>query len=816
MFARISWLLLVIAGLAPAGVLAQTPAPSAPATEGLAPAQAEQALAVLRDDKRRAELIATLEAIAKAGAQTDPKAGAKTGAKTGAAGGQAPAAGPSEPVASTPGAPTVAPTAAPTTQPAPAPAIPLEPDSLGAQFVLQVSAAASTAGTQLMTSLRQVNDLPLLWRWLYAQAHDPAALARLGDAAWKLLAVAAASLVTERGARLVLRRLHGAVSRGAQSGPAPPAVPNPGEDAAAAETLETEHTARRRRLAGTIAALRRLPFLFGRLLLDLVPIALFAFVSHALLGTPLGEPSVNRLVIVAVVESYVAVRVIGVVTRMLFSPKGLQLRLFPVSDWAAQFMTRWVRRISVIGIAGYTMSEVGLLFGMYRTASDALLKLFALVLHVALVVAVLQARVPVARRLRARPGRTGAWPMALNGLADIWHVLAIFYIMALWFVWAIELRNGYLRLINFFTYTVGVLIVCRLAAVVLLGGLERLRAGSGLAARHPGIESRIGIYLPFARLLVMTVIGVATAMALLQVWGFGVIGWFQYTGLGGRAASAAVTIGVTIVLAALLWEGVNGGIELHLARLTDGEGRADQRAKAGRLRTLLPMLRTVLLMTILLVVGLMTLSELGVNIAPLLAGAGVIGIAVGFGSQKLVQDLITGLFLLLENTMQVGDVVTLGGLSGTVEALSIRTIRLRAQDGSVHMIPFSAVTTVTNQTRDYSYAVVDVNLGLNEEPERIVDVLKTLAEEMRADPHWSSIVLQPLEVLGVERFVDLAWIMRIRMKTQPSSRWAVVRELNRRIKERFDEMKIESPFTSHRALGVDPPPPRPVIAGQAA
>ena len=126
------------------------------------------------------------------------------------------------------------------------------------------------------------------------------------------------------------------------------------------------------------------------------------------------------------------------------------------------------------------------------------------------------------------------------------------------------------------------------------------------------------------------------------------------------------------------------------------------------------MLRTVLLVTIVLVVGLMSLSELGVNIAPLLAGAGVVGIAVGFGSQKLVQDLITGLFLLLENAMQVGDVVTLGGLTGTVEALSIRTIRLRALDGAVHIIPFSAVTTVTNQTRDYGYAVIDVS----DRPER--------------------------------------------------------------------------------------------------
>ena len=141
------------------------------------------------------------------------------------------------------------------------------------------------------------------------------------------------------------------------------------------------------------------------------------------------------------------------------------------------------------------------------------------------------------------------------------------------------------------------------------------------------------------------------------------------------------------------------------------------------------MLRTTLLVVIVLVVALIVLSEVGVNIAPLLAGAGVVGIAVGFGSQKLVQDLITGLFLLLENAMQVGDIVTLGGQSGTVEALSIRTIRLRALDGAVHIIPFSAVTTVTNQTRDFSYAVVDISVGLNEEPEPVIAVVRDLAAD---------------------------------------------------------------------------------------
>jgi small conductance mechanosensitive channel len=205
---------------------------------------------------------------------------------------------------------------------------------------------------------------------------------------------------------------------------------------------------------------------------------------------------------------------------------------------------------------------------------------------------------------------------------------------------------------------------------------------------------------------------------------------------------------------------------------------------------------------------MIVLSAIGVNIAPLLAGAGVIGIAVGFGSQKLVQDLITGLFLLLENAMQVGDVVTVAGMTGTVEALSIRTIRLRALDGAVHLIPFSSVTTVTNQTRDYSYAVLDVAVGLNEEPGPVEQVLRDVGAEMQADPDWQSMVLDKLDVLGVEKLGDTAWTLRVRMKTQPGSRWAVARELNRRIKLRFDQLAIESPFTSHKLLSRDAPPPQ--------
>ena len=681
-----------------------------------------------------------------------------------------------------------------------------------------------------MVSLHSVNDLPLLWRWIVNTANDADARALLAEAAWKMLVIAAVGLTAEWGARLLLHRLKAALSRGAHRGAEPPPPPDIPADTPPDSAIETEPNAalettpepadppeikasagretarakaRARHLAGAINAFRRLPFLVGRLLLDLVPIALFATAANVLLGTSLGTPVPVRIATLFVVQCYLSARIILALSALLFTPSSPRLRLLHISDWGAGFMSRWVRRLAIVGIAGYAIPGVGLQFGMYRSAYDALLKLFALALHIALVIAVLQAREPVARRIRARHGAPAAWALVLNRAADIWHLVAIFYIVALWLVWAVELRNGYVRLVHFFLVTVAVLIASRVVAVMLLGGLDRARALPHAVARLPGFESRAAAYFPALRTLLMTFIAAATTVALFEAWGLDFIGWFEGNGLGRRAISALLTIGVTILLAVLAWEGVNSAIEIHLARL----GSSAQLARAGRLRTLLPMMRTLLLATILLVVALMSLDELGVNIAPLLAGAGVVGIAVGFGSQKLVQDLITGLFLLLENAMQVGDVVILGGLSGTVEALSIRAIRLRALDGSVHIIPFSAVTTVTNQTRDYSYALLDISIGLNEEPEHIVTVLKDVAETMRQETRWQGIVLEPLDVMGIEKFVDTAWVMRVRIKTQPASRWAVSRELNRRIKVAFDDQAIESPFTSYRVLSNNPAPP---------
>jgi small-conductance mechanosensitive channel len=188
------------------------------------------------------------------------------------------------------------------------------------------------------------------------------------------------------------------------------------------------------------------------------------------------------------------------------------------------------------------------------------------------------------------------------------------------------------------------------------------------------------------------------------------------------------------------------------------------------------------------------------------AGAWIVGIAIGFGSQKLVQDLITGLFLLLENTVQVGDNVTVSGLSGTVENVSIRTIRLRAGDGSVHIVPFSAVTTLTNSSRGAGNAAVSVNVSYKEDTDRASQVLEDIVAEMRREPEYRKAIRGDLELWGVDK-VDGSMASIIgQIRCTDSGRWPVQREFNRRMKRRFQECGIEIASAGQTILMQVPPP----------
>ncbi len=195
----------------------------------------------------------------------------------------------------------------------------------------------------------------------------------------------------------------------------------------------------------------------------------------------------------------------------------------------------------------------------------------------------------------------------------------------------------------------------------------------------------------------------------------------------------------------------------------------------------------------------MALKEVGFDIGPILAGAGVVGLAVGFGAQNLVRDVIAGLFILIENQVRVNDVAVINGTGGLVEEINLRTTVLRSLDGVVHVFPNGTISTLSNMTREFSFYVFDVGVAYKEDTDRVVEVLKEIAAEMQRDEDFGPFILEPLEVLGVDKFADSAVVIKVRLKTQPIKQWAVGREMNRRIKKRFDEEGIEIPFP-HRSL----------------
>jgi small conductance mechanosensitive channel len=224
------------------------------------------------------------------------------------------------------------------------------------------------------------------------------------------------------------------------------------------------------------------------------------------------------------------------------------------------------------------------------------------------------------------------------------------------------------------------------------------------------------------------------------------------------------------------------------------EGALPTPTQLKKADTLTHVIRDVARVAILAVGSMMILSEAGVDLKPLLAAAGLGGLAIGFGAQNLVKDVISGFFILLEDSIRVGDVVEVAGVGGLVEEVKLRTITLRDLAGNVHVVPNGIVDKVKNMTQGYSYYLFDIGVAYREDVDEVMTVLKEIAAELQADPEFSGDIIEPLEMLGVDQFADSAVIIKCRIKTQPLKQWRIGREMNRRIKKTFDARGIEIPF----------------------
>ncbi len=276
---------------------------------------------------------------------------------------------------------------------------------------------------------------------------------------------------------------------------------------------------------------------------------------------------------------------------------------------------------------------------------------------------------------------------------------------------------------------------------------------------------------------------------LLDTLGFDWASFLQ-TPIGLWLVGSGLKILLVVAITALLMKLISVVLDHTFARMS--RNHDDEMLK--RSETLKVVVRNFLHIVLVVAALMMVLENLGLDIGPVLASAGVLGLAIGFGAQQLVRDIINGFFILLDDQIRVGDVVSIAGQGGLVESVNLRLTKLRDLSGNVHFVRNGEITVVTNMTKEYSRYVFDVGIAYREDVDQVIGVLQEIDEGLRGDAEYGQHILEPLEILGLDRFDDSAVIVRVRTKTKPIRQWAVAREFNRRMKKRFDELGIEIPF----------------------
>jgi len=315
--------------------------------------------------------------------------------------------------------------------------------------------------------------------------------------------------------------------------------------------------------------------------------------------------------------------------------------------------------------------------------------------------------------------------------------------------------------------------------------------GREMRARFPELEKKTDRYIGSLRGITKGVVVAVGIGSVLEFWGLRV-SWFVTSDVGSTILSRIIAVAITVGVVMAVIDVTGIVAKLLIQTRTDPTGRVIEPGR--KLKTLVPLIHWVITVAACFVGGVIVLNQMGVNITPILAGAGIVGLAVGFGAQSLVKDFINGLFLLFEDSVAVGDVVVISGTGGLVEAVTLRTIKMRDLAGNYHVIPNGSVDMITNMTKEYSRYVFDVGVAYREDVDEVMAVLKEISESMQSDPEYADDILEPLEIFGVDKFADSAVIIKARITTRPLKQWRIGREFNRRMKKVFDERGIEIPF----------------------
>jgi moderate conductance mechanosensitive channel len=527
------------------------------------------------------------------------------------------------------------------------------------------------------------------------------------------------------------------------------------------------------------------------LLLKLSGVAIFYAAAMTLVFT-FRHSSDVRIFLSTYVTAMTATLAVMALTEFCLPRRWPVYRLLPLSDAVTERVHIYAAALAAIWNFGFFSCELLAIYGAGSQLLQFLLLMVATLFLIVLIAAIWSVRGPVAHLIRGEAEPAGGWGYLRGLLGESWHLLASIYMLLVWGLSAGRLlisgepmrstKTGLISLLLFVAAPMMDIIIGRFLTAQL------------------GTDNPIGGAI---RRTLRVVIVLGAAAIFVWLWG---IDTERLESAGGWPVAAAINVGLTALVGYAAWQLIRAVIDRRLEAeqlqtqpveaAGDGEGGG---AGATRAATLLPLLRTFAFATIAIMAVLTALSGLGVNIGPLLAGAGVVGIAIGFGAQALVRDIFSGVFFLIDDAFRMGEYIDIGDAKGTVEKISIRSFQLRHQNGPLNTIPFGGIKTLTNYSRDWVIMKLPLRLTYDTDVERVRKLIKKLGQELLEDQELGSKFLEPLKSQGVIEMDDSAMIMRVKFTTRPGDQFVVRKKVFARIRELFEKERIRF---AHREVTV--------------
>ena len=562
-----------------------------------------------------------------------------------------------------------------------------------------------------------------------------------------------------------------------------------------------DYRARRLHTPAATFSTRAIQLALG-LLLDLGGIAMLALGALAVFLARWLENEAQRVVILVSLLAVIVVRITVLVVRFLLTRTDEHDRLLPFADVPARTLRWFVIAAAVLYSFGLVLTALGGAGALDATTMTAIRAAFWIIgLAIALTVTWL-VRKPIAELIRgaAPRGSLAAWA------ADLWAVGATIYFLALFAGEMSAILAGTPMATG--SGFASILIVMGMPIV----DMALCRALGAWAARQradrpaPGV---IAAYEPIFRRVIHIIVIVAGAVLIARIWHLDLFHMAQQS-LGGRLASSLLGIGLVLLAAYMAWQIT----KMAIARRMLAEGEQSDDVPATRVRTLLPILRATILVTIFVMASMSILAALGVDILPLLAGASVVGVAIGFGSQTLVRDVVSGAFFLMDDAFRLGEYIEVGDAKGRVEKINVRSVFLRHHRGALNILPYGEIKRLRNTSRDWQVHVMEFRLTYDTSMLQVKKIIKQIGDELAADPDYASDILQPLKSTGVMAAEDSGVLVRAKFTARPgNNQWVVRRVAYDKIIKAFRASGIKF---AHRQVTVNVPSNDPDVAAAAA